>query len=202
MYVLGHEDKPGQLHCPFFAGRFDASCQFLPPHVVGQQRHPPIAREGQLVQMADLVKMPHHLPMCHAPLLPSRRWNVNVPQHWQSQWHTASARHLCQCHPPFVSRTRSVLRYLAMGTAEQPLGTSSHRFENRCYSHISGRHGARPLQVKVGVLTLRLLSRLLEILFQDQRHLVGRDVAVDLAVDHHDGRQPARAEAAGAFQGE
>lgn len=61
-------------------GSFDTPCQFLSPRVVGQQRHSPITREGQLVQMADLVEMPHRLPMCHASLLRSGRWNVNSPR--------------------------------------------------------------------------------------------------------------------------
>ena len=55
----------------------------------GQQGHSTIARKGQLVQMTDLVKMPHRLPVQHSLLLAVIRWNVNPPRHWQSQWHPA-----------------------------------------------------------------------------------------------------------------
>jgi len=46
------------------------------------------------------------------------------------------------------------------------------------------------------------IPALLQISFQQRGHLVGRDVAVDLLVDHHDGGQAAGAEAAGAFERE
>ena len=51
----------------------------FPASVVGQQRHTAIAQKGQLAQVADFVKMPHGLPMCHALFLPTTKWNVNSP---------------------------------------------------------------------------------------------------------------------------
>ena len=53
---------------------------FLPPEVVREQWHSSIARKRQFVQMPDLVKMPHGLPMGHSPLLPAQQKNVNPPK--------------------------------------------------------------------------------------------------------------------------
>ena len=69
MYVFGHKHKPDQHHPCFPAGGFDALRQLLPPRVIGQQRHWPIARERQLVQMADIVKMSYLFSMCHGRVL-------------------------------------------------------------------------------------------------------------------------------------
>ncbi len=109
MHMFRHENKPDQFRRCLLASRVNASCQLLPPRVVRQQRHTTIAREGQLVYMADVVKMAYRLTMCHRPFLSTTGWNTNPPatlakpvphtntgkasathQHWQSQWHTPS----------------------------------------------------------------------------------------------------------------
>jgi hypothetical protein len=63
-------------------------------------------------------------------------------------------------------------------------------------------HSDRAEAVSSAAFRLRLAAGHVEVLFEDQRNLVGRHLGVDLIVNHHHRRQPAGPEAARALQRE
>jgi hypothetical protein len=65
MDMLGHEDESHQVKVEFGVGSVDATREFRSPDIVCEERHPPVARECQLVEMTSLVEVTHTFSMRH-----------------------------------------------------------------------------------------------------------------------------------------
>ena len=92
MDMLGHEDIRDQAAPLADPGPLDRLGQQSPPMVIGQERHPPIRREGEFVAVAGLVESTDGFPVsAHAPKVNASDMaeqvaaiSVRAPEHWSS----------------------------------------------------------------------------------------------------------------------
>ena len=71
MIVFRQEDKCHQIRLHGLSGFVKSLGKFRPPVVVRQQGFPPVAQEGQLVQMSWFMVMLDLLPGWHAAFRPT-----------------------------------------------------------------------------------------------------------------------------------
>jgi hypothetical protein len=74
---------------------------------VGQQRQPTITRKGQFVQMPDLMKMPHGLPMSHAPFSIPNKTESQTARHALAEPVARCSLLLGQWHPAILELSRN-----------------------------------------------------------------------------------------------